>query len=237
MKLSAPIPRLKSQARSLSRSEGIPLHEALDRIARREGFKAWSLLVNRAFSNQHSKTLLAELRSGDLALIGARPYQGKTRLCLELIVAAMKAGRRGVFFSLEYNPSAIADSFVAIGESMETFQDRFEFNDSDDICAPYIVERLAAAPADTLVVIDYLQLLDQKRTNPSLSEQVVSLKSFARERGLIMVCISQIRRSYDAAVQPTPGLADVHLPNPLDTTLFNRMYFLNNGKMRAVLPG
>lgn len=135
------------------------MHEALDRIARREGFKAWSLLVNRAFSNQHSKTPLAELRSGDLALIGASPYQGKTHLCLELIVAAMKAGRRGVFFSLEYNPSDIVDSFVAIGESMETYQDRFEFDDSDDICAPYIVERLATAPAETLVVIDSLQLL------------------------------------------------------------------------------
>jgi replicative DNA helicase len=235
MKLSAPIPRLKSQARSLSRSEGIPLHEALDRVARREGFNAWSLLVNRAFSSQHSKTLLAELKSGDLALIGARPYQGKTRLCLELIVAAMKAGRRGVFFSLEYNPSDIADSFVAIGESMETYQDRFEFDDSDDICAPYIVERLATAPADTLVVIDYLQLLDQKRTNPSLAEQVVALKACAKERRLIIVCISQINRSFDETAQPVPGLADVRLPNPLDTTLFNKAYFLNNGEMRAEL--
>ena len=231
MKLSAPIPRLKSQARSLSRSEGIALHEALDRIARREGFNAWGLLVNRVSNTQHSKTLMAQLKPGDLVLIGAPPYQGKTRLCLELTVAAMKAGRRGVFFSLEFSASDIADSFVAIGESMNTYQDRFEFDDSDDICAPYIVDRLAAAPAGTLVVIDYLQLLDQKRENPSLAEQVVALKLFARERGLIIVCISQIHRRYDAALRPVPGLADVRLPNPLDTMLFNKAYFLNNGEM------
>ena len=235
MKLSAPIPRLKSQARSLSRNEGIALHEALDRIARREGFNTWSLLVNRVLSNQHSKTLLAELKPGDLALIGARPGQGKTRLCIELTVAAMKAGRRGVFFSLEFNPSDFADSFAAIGESMNTYSDRFEFDVSDDICAPYIVNRLTTAPAETLVVIDYLQLLDQKRENPSLSEQVVALKSFARERGLIIVCISQIHRSYDATVEPVPGLANVRLPNPLDMTLFNKACFLNNGEMRVAL--
>lgn len=235
MKLAAPIPRLKSQARTLSRSECIALHEALDRIAQRDGFTAWSLLINRVFTNQHSKMLLAELRLGDLALIGARPGQGKTRLCLELMVAAMKAGRRGVFFSLEFSPSDIADSFVAIGESMDTYQDVFEFDDSDEICVPYIVERLATAPAETLVVIDYLQLLDQQRRNPSLSEQFLSLKSFVKEKGLIIVCISQIHRSYDETVQPVPGLADVRLPNPLDTSLFNKAYFLNNGEMRAAL--
>src|SRR5215470_17176943 len=45
MKLSAPIFILKQQAKALSRSEKIPLHAALDRIANREGFAAWSLLA------------------------------------------------------------------------------------------------------------------------------------------------------------------------------------------------
>ena len=38
MKLSAPIYRLKRLAKILSRDEGLPLHEALDRIAAQEGF-------------------------------------------------------------------------------------------------------------------------------------------------------------------------------------------------------
>ncbi len=38
MKLSAPVNILRRQARALSRKEQIPLHQALDRIARREGF-------------------------------------------------------------------------------------------------------------------------------------------------------------------------------------------------------
>ena len=89
--------------------------------------------------------------------------------------------------------------------------------------------QLAAAPRGTLVVIDYLQLLDQKRENPALMVQVRTLDAFARERGLIFVFISQIDRSYDPATKPCPDLADVRLPNPLDLTLFSKTCFLNNG--------
>lgn len=40
MKLTAPVYRLKRQAKALSRQEGIPLHLALDRVAIGEGFGA-----------------------------------------------------------------------------------------------------------------------------------------------------------------------------------------------------
>lgn len=46
MKLSTPIYRLKRQAKILSRAKGIPHHEALDRIAAKEGFARWSLQVS-----------------------------------------------------------------------------------------------------------------------------------------------------------------------------------------------
>lgn len=237
MKLSAPIYRLKRQARILSRKEDIPLHEALDRIAREEGFDSWSLLANRASTHQPGKALVAELKPGDLVLLGARPGHGKTLLGLELAIEAMKAGRRGAFFTLEYNESDIVKSFAAIGENPETFRDRFDFDDSDDISAHYIIDRLGSAPHGAVVVIDYLQLLDQKRKNPNLMEQVKALKAFAQERGVIIVFISQIHRSYDPTERPFPELADVRLPNPLDLTLFNKACFLNDGDMSVAAVG
>ena len=48
MKLSAPLYHLKRKAKLLSRAENIPLHEALDRVAKQEGFGAWSLLAAKA---------------------------------------------------------------------------------------------------------------------------------------------------------------------------------------------
>ena len=48
MKLSAPIYHLKRKAKRLFREEGIPLHDALDRIAAAEGFSTWSMLAAKA---------------------------------------------------------------------------------------------------------------------------------------------------------------------------------------------
>ena len=231
MKLSAPIYRLKHQAKVLSRAEGLPLHEALDRIAAKEGFTRWSLLAARASAAAPASDLLARLTPGDLVLLGARPGHGKTQLSLELTVAAMKSGHQGVFFTLEYSVTDILNLFNSIGEDPAVFRNTFEFDVSDAISAEYMTARLSTMPAGTVVVIDYLQLLDQKRENAELMVQVRALKAFARERGLIIVCISQIDRAFDASAGRCPGLNDVRLPNPLDLKLFNKACFLHDGEL------
>jgi replicative DNA helicase len=164
--------------------------------------------------------------------VGARPGQGKTLMSRELAVEAMKSGSRGVFFTLEYTETEMLERFRAIGVERDNFAGLFEFDSSDDISADYIIKRLAAAPRATVVVVDYLQLLDQKRENPELMVQVRALRSFARDRGLIFVFISQIDRAYDPLKKPCPGLEDVRLPNPLDLSLFTKTCFLNNGEVQ-----
>lgn len=115
MKLSAPVYHLKRQARLLSREARIPLHQALDRIATREGFASWSLLASRATEAAPAGRLFAQLAPGDMVLVGGRPGHGKTLMSLELAVEAMKSGNRGVFFTLEYTQRDVLDRFRAIG--------------------------------------------------------------------------------------------------------------------------
>lgn len=232
MKLSAPIYRLKRKARILSRESKIPLHAALDHIAFEEGFSAWSLLAAAATTAAPARKVFAQLRPGDLVLVGARPGHGKTLLSLELAVEAMKAGNKAMFFSLEYVEKDVLNSFSAIGVEPTQFSTLFDFDDSDAISADYIMRKLSSAPSGTLAVIDYLQLLDQRRENPALMIQIGDLKSFARDKGLIIICISQIDRSYDPAAKPFPDLGDVRLPNPLDLKFFTKTCFLNNGDVQ-----
>lgn len=232
MKLSAPIYHLKRRAKTLSREETIPLNKALDRIARQEGFSSWSLLAASAAAATPSSELLAKLKPGDLVLLGARPGHGKTMMGLKLIVEALNLGRRGVFFTFEYTEADVLSRFKTVGGDIAIFDDLFEFDNSDAINADYIMDRLASAQPGTVVVIDYLQLLDQKRSNPELMVQVRALRAFARDKGLIIVFISQIDRSYDAAAKPCPDLADVRLPNPLDLSLFDKSCFINDGQVR-----
>ncbi|MDR7142926.1 DNA helicase [Rhizobium sp. BE258] len=229
MKLSAPVYRLKRKAKLLSREENIPLHEALDRIAAREGFSGWSLLSARLAEAMPASELFARLSPGDLVLLGARPGHGKTLISLELAVEAMKSGHRSAFLTLEYTGRDVLDRFRMIGADWERYKALFEFDTSEAISADYIAGRLSSAARGTLVVIDYLQILDQRRDKPDLMTQVRTLKAFAQERGLIIVFISQIDRSYDPAVKPCPDMTDIRLPNPLDLGLFNKACFVNNG--------
>ena len=232
MRLSAPVYRLKRQARLMSRREDIPLHQALDRVAAEEGFGNWSLLAAKAAEAVPAGRLLARLMPGDMVLVAARPGQGKTLMSLELAVTAMKQGNRAVFFTLEYVHADILDRFRDIGADPADFDRLFEFDNSDAISAGYIIEALRSAPRGTLAVIDYLQLLDQKRENPELMVQIRALRSFARERGLVLVFISQVDRSYDSSSKPFPDIGDIRLPNPLDLSLFDKACFLNKGEIQ-----
>ncbi|WFU76341.1 MULTISPECIES: DNA helicase [unclassified Bradyrhizobium] len=232
MKLSTPIYHLKRKAKRLSREQGVPLHDALDRIAATEGFSAWSMLAAKAAAMTPANKLFPQFQPGDLVLVGARPGQGKTLMSLELAVEAMKSGHRAAFFSLEYTEKDVLDRLRAIGVGPTQFADMLEVDCSDVISADYVVKQMATAPRGTIVVIDYLQLLDQRRENPDLAVQVRALKSFARDKGLIVVFISQIDRSYDPSIKPCPDLSDVRLPNPLDLTLFDKTCFINNAEVQ-----
>jgi replicative DNA helicase len=231
MELSQPIHRLKRRARLLSRSEGIPLHAALDRIAREQGFRTWSLMVARAPAHVTRSAILSELSPGDLVLLAGRPGQGKTLLSLELAAEAVKAGRSAVFFTLAYTTAEVWRCLTELGEDPRTFRTRLRIDTSDDISGAHIIRTLDTAAPGTVVIVDYLQLLDQNRQTPSLSEQVASLAAFARERGLIIVCLSQIQRSFDGAGKRVPDLGDVRLPNPLDLSVFSKACFVHDGRV------
>ena len=237
MKLSAPIHVLKQQAKALSRRDGVRLHVALDQIAAREGFSAWSHLASIWQKQDTSRSVYKQFRQGDLTLIGSRPGHGKTLLGAGLAVEAMSRGHNAAFFSLEYTSAEVDTLFGALGQSPTEFQDRWLLDTSEDISAEYIAHRLAGAPPCTLVVIDYLQLLDQRRDKPSLDVQVRQLKEFAHANQAMVVCLSQIGREYTLTSKAFPSLQDVRLPNPADLSLFDKACFIQAGKTQLHLAG
>ena len=226
MRLSVPVYQLKRRAKLLARGENIPLHQALNRIAREEGFGAWSALAARLTAD--SPGLLSRLADGDMVLLGARPGQGKTMTGLQLLLDAARDGRRAAFFTLEYTEQQAIDRIRSIGDATS---DRVpEIVTSGDICADLIVRHLAGSPRGTVAVIDYLQILDQQRTKPPLSDQLRTLKAFAGESGVILVFLSQIDRSYDAGQRPLPGLHDIRQPNPIMPDKFSKACFIHAGE-------
>ncbi len=232
MQLSAPIYVLKRRAKLLARDIEIALHKALDKVAIEEGFQSWSHLVSSAANESPARNIMSRLEPGDLALIGARPGHGKTLLGLELAAKASQLHRKGYFFTLDYHERDIADRFSTMGIDPSSITKSMVIDTSDGVSADYVVSRVKAETEPALIVVDYLQFLDQKRTNPSLDDQIKSLQRYVIASGAICVLISQIDRSFDLKGKSMPDISDVRLPNPLDLSGFRKLFFLHDGKIR-----
>lgn len=232
MKLSAPVHELKRRARRLARECGIPLHEALDRMANQEGHARWSLLAARiAAAPPPPDSLLPGLRNGDMLLLGARPGHGKTRAGLRLLLDAAREGRRAVLFTLEYTDGQARNRL----ETLKDGSTRHPLPDivtSDDISAGYIIDHLGRAEPGTVAVIDYMQILDRKRSTPALPQQLAALRDFARSTGAIPALISQIDRSFDPQTRPLPDMRDIRLNEPVGPGLFSKACFLHGSNIR-----
>ena len=234
MRLSTPIYQLKRRAKLLARDEEIPLHEAQDRIAREQGFAAWSALSSSMRANIPTLALLPRLEDGDMLLLGARPGQGKTLLGLRLLLDAAREGRRAVFFTLEYTDREARERLRILGAELERMP---EIVTSNQIGADFIVRYLTGSPRGTVAVIDYLQILDQQRSKPALSEQMQLLQEFAHRSGAILGFISQIDRSFDPESNPLPDIEDIRLPNPIPAGVFSKACLLHAGEARLQRVG
>lgn len=231
MRLSAPIHRLKRAARDQARAEAVPLHAALDRIAASEGYSSWSLLTAKhADASVDPGSLARSLVPGELILIAARPLQGKTLFALRLALSAIAQGREAHFFSLDYTERDVAARLATMPANLAQEASRLRLDCSDSISAGHIIDRLDAAPRGAVLVVDYLQLLDQKRANPPLQEQVETLSDFARSQGHVIAFVCQIDRRFDPEVDALPGPADIRLPNPVNLDIFSRAVFLHGDR-------
>jgi replicative DNA helicase len=231
VKLSAPIHVLKSQAQLLKKEKGITNTEALDLIAKREGFNSWSLLQSKKddmFPKSYDE-ILDFFNPGDIVLIGARPSKGKTVFTIGLLVQAIQKKKAINFcFSLSEVHKDIAGRIASYDKSIGEKNDFIELDYSNDISADYIINKIKnKVSKGSLIVIDYLQMLDEKRANPPLQVQVEKLKNFAKEKECVVIFISQLNRELENRADKKPLLEDVRLPNPLELKFFNKILFLH----------
>lgn len=214
----------------MARANNLPLHDALDRIARDEGFARWSLLSSSMAAGSLSTTVLSRLDNGDLLLMAGRPGQGKTLLGLQLLLDAVRAGRRAVFFTLEYTEPQARAHLGKLTTGAPDLADKVEVVTTEAIGADLIMAHMADAAPGSVAMIDYLQILDQQRSKPPLPNQIAALSAFARDKGLIFGFISQIDRSFDPDQKRLPDIGDIRLPNLVDLGLFTKACFLQGGE-------
>jgi replicative DNA helicase len=184
--------------------------------------------------------LLAGLRGGDLVVLAARPGVGKTSLALNIAINAARAGVTIAFFSLEMPAIQLTQRVLSSEASVDSSRMRTgNLSDADwkdiistcSVLSEYsfyiddtpgltLVELRAKARRQLhnvekgFIVVDYLQLMQDKGRNPqdrwvAVGEISRGLKILAKELNVPILALSQLSRAVEARKDKRPQLSDL----------------------------
>jgi replicative DNA helicase len=179
------------------------------------------------------------LQRSDLIILAARPGVGKSSLCMSLAynVALMHQGTVGVF-SLEMSRDQLVQRLLSMETQIDTHRLRMGHLREDEMervisamgrlaAAPIYIEdtaglsitevrsksrRLQSQAGVDLLIIDYLQLMQGRRTDnrvQEVSEISRGLKALAREINVPVIALSQLSRAVEGRTSHVPMLSDL----------------------------
>ena len=184
--------------------------------------------------------ILGGLQKSDLVILAARPSMGKTSLALDIArnVAVLENQPVGLF-SLEMSKDQLADRLLASLANINLWNLRNGKLTSDDYSrlqhamgslseAPLYIDdagsvnilqiramarRLQASKGLSLIVIDYLQLMEPMNRFASPVQQVTensrALKMLAKELNIPVLVLSQLSRAVEQRTPSIPKLSDL----------------------------
>ena len=212
---------------------------AMDRIAQRSENRLQVTGVGTNYPDLDDMT--GGFQGSQLIILAARPSMGKTALALNLIDhVAVDTKKPVLFFSLEMGQMELAERMLAargrveghklrtghnlgtremskIGEAFETLRSAPVF--LDDTPSRTVLQitanarRLKMRNDIGLIVIDYIQLIDQDDSRESRQEHIAKvsrrLKTLARELEVPVIALSQLNRGVETREDRRPRMADL----------------------------
>lgn len=183
---------------------------------------------------------LAGMQDSNLLILAARPGVGKTSLALNIGLHVAHRHKKGVaIFSLEMSKEELVDRLLVSHADIDAWRLKTgklspedtqsvidamgDLNDApifiDDTAGASILEmrtkarKLKASHDISLVIVDYLQLIDAGRRIDSREQQVSyvsqNLKNLARELKVPVLALSQLNRMVEQRGTKKPQLADL----------------------------
>lgn len=178
-------------------------------------------------------------RKSELTVLAARPSMGKSALAMDIAANVAEGGEPALFFSLEMSSAALAERVLCAWAEVDANRLRRAMIDESDrrklveasaalSLIPLVIDdtpgqnmqRIAATcrrqkrrKGLSLVVIDYLQLIEPDNAREPRQEQVAKvsrrLKGLARELNVPVLCLAQLNREVDKRTDPRPRLSDL----------------------------
>lgn len=211
-------------------------YERIEKLHRGEG-----KLRGISTGFQEIDNILSGLQKSDLIIIGARPSLGKTALALDIARnVAIKEKEPVGIFSLEMSIEQVIDRLISFETQLPLWELRtgrlkndedFELIQNaldelsqapifiDDTPSPNILQmramarRLQAEHGLSLIIVDYLQLIQPRTSTENIVQQVTEisrgLKGLARELNIPVLAVSQLSRAVDQREIKRPRLSDL----------------------------
>jgi replicative DNA helicase len=214
------------------------LLESFDRLEELHRNKGGLRGVKTGYRDLDNMT--AGLQRSDLIILAARPAMGKTTLVTNLAYNVATLNKQSVlFFSLEMSKEQLIDRMLSDVSGVDSWNIRTGNLSDEDFSklseasgemaeAPIYIDdtpgitvlemrtkaRRAAHQAPLgLIVIDYLQLIQGRRTDGNRVQEVSEisrgLKLLARELNVPVIALSQLSRTVESRSPQIPQLADL----------------------------
>lgn len=217
--------------------------------------------------------LLAGLQKSDLVILAARPSVGKTSFALDVVRnVALKAKAPVGLFSLEMAKEQLVDRMICAQANVDLWKLRTgRLSDKDDDFprigealatlseAPIYIDdsatanimtirtkarRLQAEHGLSMIVIDYLQLMEGRNKSSSSQEnrtQEVSeisrgLKQIARELQVPVVALAQLSRAVELSKPAIPKLSHLRESGSIEQDADVVLFLYRKGADRNYLP-
>ncbi|MCL5017439.1 MAG: replicative DNA helicase [Patescibacteria group bacterium] len=189
---------------------------------------------------QDLDNMLSGFQRSDLVILGARPSLGKTSLALDIVRhVAVNAKQPVGIFSLEMSKEQVVDRLISAQAGVPLWglrTGRLEEGEKetlsgaldtlsrtpifiDDTPSPNILQmrsmarRLQAEFGLSLLIIDYLQLIQPRTSSDNVVQQITEisrgLKGLARELNVPVLALSQLSRAVDQRENKRPRLSDL----------------------------
>lgn len=214
------------------------LAEAMERISHRAEEKHPVTGISSGWLDVDALT--CGLHPSQLIIVAARPSMGKTAFALNLCQAvALNQGKPVLFVSLEMGRLEIAERLLCGHSGVEggkirsgklqpgdlrTLADSFGVLQAaplfiDETAARTVLQinanarRLQLRQGISMIVIDYIQLVDGEEGRDSRQEQIAKisrrLKTMARELEVPVIALSQLNRAVEQREDRRPRMADL----------------------------
>jgi replicative DNA helicase len=221
------------------------IEDNIDRLEERQGNKSLITGVSTGFTLLDHKT--SGFQNADLIILAARPGMGKTAFALNIARnAAMEAGIPVAIFSLEMSKEHLSMRMLSSEARLDSTRLRSGFISQEDWLqiteaagnlsnAPIFIDdspvltameirakarRLKLDKNVGLVVIDYLQLKQRRRTAErrelEISEISKALKALAKELNIPVLALSQLNRMLEQRSDKRPQLSDLRESGALE---------------------